>query len=272
MDDVGAVIGKDRAGLMSHGVDDAEQSVGESHAGHALGIMHLVAGIHILAIGFDQVLLDHLDGMDRKSVRIRASGCGDIGLDRVSQRVHTSVGDQLDGHGMSQLGINDSHIGCDLEISQRILNAFFIIRDDGEGSDLGRCAGSGRDRAEMRFFPELGDSENLAHLLKGDLRILVFDPHRLCGIDGRTSADRNDPVGLKLQHLLCSPHDSIHGGIRFDALKDPDFHPCFLQILLRSGQEAEALHGAAADTDNGLFPLQPLESFQSIFSMIYISG
>src|SRR5699024_10718274 len=40
VDDVGAVVGKGRAGLVGHAVDDAQQRVGESHAGQALGVVH----------------------------------------------------------------------------------------------------------------------------------------------------------------------------------------------------------------------------------------
>ena len=49
------------------------------------------------------------------------------------------------------------------------------------------------------------DAEDLAHILKGDVRILVLDPHGLGGVDGGTAADGNDPVRLELLALQPRP-------------------------------------------------------------------
>ena len=59
--------------------------------------------------------------------------------------VHTGVGHQLFGHGVGQLGVDDGDIGGDFKVSDRILDALFIIGNDGEGSHLGSSAGGGGD-------------------------------------------------------------------------------------------------------------------------------
>ena len=116
MDDVGTVVGKGGAGLVRHAVDNAQQRVGEGHAGQALGVVHGVALVHVAVVAAHQVRLDHLDGMQGQRVGKVAVCGGDIGLDGVGHGVHTGVGHQLFGHGVGQLGINDGHVGGDLKV------------------------------------------------------------------------------------------------------------------------------------------------------------
>src|SRR5699024_2959738 len=68
MDDVGAVVGKSRAGLVRHAVDDAQQRVGERHAGQSLSVVHGIAFGHIAVVAAYQILLDHLNGVQRQRV------------------------------------------------------------------------------------------------------------------------------------------------------------------------------------------------------------
>ena len=42
----------------------------------------------------------------------------------------------------------------------------------------------GGDGAEVSLLAQLGDAEHLAHVLEGDVGVLVFDPHGLGCVDG----------------------------------------------------------------------------------------
>ena len=182
------------------------------------------------------------------------------------------MGNQLLGHGLGQIGIDNGDIGSDLKVGDGVLDALLIIGDNGESGHLSGGAGGGRDGAEVGLAAERRNAEHLAHLLKGDLRVLVLDPHGLCGINGGAAAHGNDPVGLKLQHGLCAAHDGLNRGIGLNALKQLHFHAGFLQVANSAVKEAEPLHGAAADTDHGLFAGKGLQGFQSTLAVVQIAG
>ena len=67
-------------------------------------------------------------------------------------------------------------------------------------------------------------------------------------------------------------HDGLYGGIGLDAFKQLDFHAGFLQVADCPIQEAELLHGAAANTDDGLFALKGLQRFQSALAVVQVPG
>ena len=161
-----------------------------------------------------------------------AVGSGNISLDGVGHGVHTGVGHQLLGHGVGQLGVDDGDIGGDLKVSDRILDALLIIGNDGEGSHLGSSAGGGGDGAEVCLAAQRRDAKDLAHILKGDVRILVLDPHGLGGVDGGTAADGNDPVRLEFLHCSRALHDGLNGRVRLDTLEQLHFHAGFFQVSL----------------------------------------
>ena len=272
VDDVCAVVGKGSTGLVCHGVDDAQQRIGECHTGQALCVVHGITLGHIAIVAVHQIALDHADGKDGQRIGVVAVCGGNVSLHGVGHGVHTGVGNQLFGHGLGQIGIDDGDIGGDLKVSDGVLDALLIIGDDGESGHLSGGAGGGRDGAEVGLAAERRNAEHLAHLLKGDLRVLVLDPHGLCGINGGAAAHGNDPVGLKLQHGLCAAHDGLNRGIGFDALKQLHFHAGFLQVANSAVKEAEPLHGAAADTDHGLFAGKGLQGFQSTLAVVQIAG
>ena len=272
VDDVCAVVCKGSAGLVGHGVHDAQQCVGESHTGKALGVVHGVALGHIAIVAVHQIALDHADGEDGQRVGVVAVRGGNISLHSVSHGVHTGVGNQLFGHGLSQIGVNDGHVRGDLEVRDGVLDALLVVGNDGESGHLGGSARGGGNSTEVCLAAQRRDAEHLAHLLKGDLGVLVLDPHGLGCIDGRAAAHGDDPVGLKLQHGLGTAHDGLHGRIGFDALEQLHFHAGFLQVLHSTVQEAEALHGAAADTDHCLFSGEGFQRFQSALAMVQITG
>ena len=94
----------------------------------------------------------------------------------------------------------------------------------------------------MCFAAERGNAEDLAHILKGNFGILVLNPHSLCRVNGRTAAHCNDPIGLELQHCLCTLHNGFNRGIGLDAFKKLYLHACFFKICDSAIEEAETLH------------------------------
>ena len=271
VDNMSAVILEDRAGLVSHGVNDTQQSVGERHTSQALCVVHLSARSHVTVVGLDQVSLDHLDRMDSKRVGVVAVCGGYISLNSVSHSVHTCVCNQLLRHSFSQVGINDCNIRSDLEVSDRVFDTVVVISDDGERGDLGSGTGGGRNSAEVCFLSQLGNAEYLAHILKGTFRILVLDPHSLRSVDRRTAAHSHDPVRIELKHLLSAVHNGSNRRIRLNAVNDHYFKSGFLQVSLGSVEESETLHRATADYDNCLFALERLQILKRTLSMIDIS-
>ena len=186
--------------------------------------------------------------------------------------VHAGGGDQLLGHRLGQIGIDDGDVGGDLKVGQGVLDALLVVGDDGEGGDLGGGAGGGGDGAEVSLGAQLGQAEDLAHILEGDLGVLILDPHGLGRVDGGAAAHGDDPVGLELAHGLGAAHDGGDGGIGLNALEDLDLHAGLLQIGDDAVQETKALHGAAADTDHRPLAGQCLQHLKGALAVVEISG
>ena len=61
MDDV--IAGEGSAGLVCHGVNDAEQTRGECNTSDALSVVHVLACLFVALVGLGQPLDDLADGM-----------------------------------------------------------------------------------------------------------------------------------------------------------------------------------------------------------------
>jgi len=268
---VSATIRKGSAGFVRHRMNNAQKSIRESHAGKALRIVHGIALGHIAVVGRNQILLDRHNREDREWVGIIAVCGGNISFDRVGYGVHTGVGNQLLRHGLGQIRIHDGDIRGDFKIGNRVLDTLLIVGDDGKRGHFGSRTGSGRNRAEMGLFAELGQTEHLAHILKGGLGILILDPHGLCGIDRRTAAHGNNPVRLKFLHGRRTAHNGFDGRIGLNAFKELDFHAGFLQVRNSFVQKSEALHRTAANADHRTFAFKGFQRFQRAFAVIQIS-
>ena len=173
-------------------------------------------------------------------------------------RIHSGMCYQFLWHCLCKFRINDCNIRCDLKVSDRIFDTFLIIGDDGKCSYLCCSSRSWGNRTEMRFLTKFWNTKHLAHILKCDIRIFVFDPHSLCRIDRRTSSDRNDPVRTKLFHRLCALHYGLHRWIRLNSFKKLYFHAGFFQILFCAVKKTETFHGTTAYADNRLFAFKRL--------------
>ena len=256
---------------MRHRMHDAEQRVGEGHAGQALRVVHTVARFHIAVVGLDQQLVDHLNRIQRERVGIIAVERGNICLDGVRHRVHTRVGRQLLRHRLREVGIDDGHVRRDVEIGQRILDALLVVGDDRERGDLRRRARGGRDGAELRLRAQRREIERRAERVERRVGIFVEGPHRLRSVNRRTAADGDDPIGLELAHRLGALHNRFHGGIRLHALEQTNLKAGFLQIGLHPVQKTELLHAAAADDDDRARAAERFQHLQRAFSMIQVS-
>ena len=130
MNDMRTIVGEDCTSLMGHGMDDPKQSIGKSHAGQALRIVHLASCVLIAIEGIHKVFLHHFDCMKSKRIGEFAVGSGYIGLDGMCHCIHSCMGDELLWHCLSQLWINDRHIWCDLKVRYRVFDSLRIVSDD----------------------------------------------------------------------------------------------------------------------------------------------
>ena len=138
------------------------------------------------------------------------------------------MGNELLRHGLCQSRVNNGNIRSDFEVSNRVLNSFLIVRDNGKCGYLGSGSGSRRNRTELRFVSQCRDTEYFTHIFKGAIRILILNPHCLSRINRRTSADGNNPIRSEILHLLCALHYGIYGRIGLNPFKKLYFHTGFL--------------------------------------------
>ena len=226
MNDVAA--GVCGACLMSHGVNDSQKSIGKCHSGQTLCVMHLGTGIHISVVRWNQILVDHLNGMQCQRIGIFAVKGRNVRFDRMSHSVHTCMSSQFLWHGSCQSGIYDCYIRCDVKVSQRIFDPLCIIRDNGECSYLGSGAGGRGNSAGLCLCAQGWEAEWCDQILKACFRVFIEGPHSLCSIDWRTAAYSYDPVRLEFFHSLCALHNGFYRRIRLNSLKQLNLHACFL--------------------------------------------
>ena len=269
VDDVAVLEGS--TGLVSHGVNNAQQARGEGDTGDALSLVHVLTGLMVASIGLGQPLDDLADAVQGVGIGEHRGAGGNVGLHAVGQSIHAGVSAQLGGHGVGELGVDDGDIRGDVEVGQRVLDALGVVGNDGERGDLGSGAGGRGDGAEMSLLTQLREAERLDDVIEGLLGILVEDPHGLSGIDGRAAADGDNPVGLELAHGLGALHDRLDGRIGLDALEQLDLETAFLKVVLDVLQEPAAAHRAAARNDDGLLALEVLHLVASALTKVQIA-
>ena len=233
--------------------------------------MHAVASDHIFIVGIDQVLLNQLDCTDCRCIGEITVNCGYKSFNRMGQRIHSGMSYQLLRHGLCQLRIHDCNVRGNLKVGDWIFNSLFVVCDDGECGNFCSCSGCGRNRTEFCLGAQLWQSEYHAHILKGYFRIFVLNPHCFRRIDWRTATDCYNPIRAKVLHKCRTLHYGLNGWIRLDSFKYTNFHSGLFQITLCFVQETEALHGAAAHTDNRFLSFKLFQHFQCTFAMINVS-
>ena len=172
--------------------------------------MHRCTLGHIAVIRINKITLNHFNSKYSERIgKVTVSG-GNISFNSVSHSVHSGMSCKFLGHSLCKLRVNNCNIRSNLEVSKRILDAFFIVSNNRESSNLGSGTGCGRNSTEACLLTKLGNPEYYTHLFKGNFRILILDPHSFCSINRRTTADSYDPVGLKFSHSLCTTHNGIN--------------------------------------------------------------
>ena len=152
--------------------------------------------------------------MQRKRIGVVAVRRGDIRFDRVRHRVHTGMRDQLLGHGLRELGIDDRHVGRDLEVRDRVFDALLIVGDDGERRDFRRRARRRGNRAEFRLAFSASGMPNTLHISSNVMSGYSYLIH----IAFAASMGEPPPIatiqsGLEIEHRLRALHDRLDGRI-----------------------------------------------------------
>ena len=233
--------------------------------------MHVLASKLVSRVGDGQPLGDLADAMQGVGISEHAGGRRDVGLEAVGQRIHARMRTELGGHAVGELGVHDGDVGRDLEVGYRVLDTPLIVGDDREGRDLGRGAGGRGNGAEVRLGAQLGEAEDLAHVLEGGLGVLVLDPHGLGRVDWATAADGDDPVGTKLGHEGGTSHDGLDGRVALNALEEPDLKACGLEVGLDLLQKAATTHRAAARDNDCPGTLEVLDLVAGTLSKIEVT-
>ena len=200
------------AQLVGHGVHYAEEGVGECHACHGGGVGDLLAGLDVVAVlvGNRQPGEQVLECLERKAVGVVRCHDGGDGLERVGHRVDAGGGGQALGGGHVVIHIHDRHIGHELIVGKRVLDAGLLVGDDGEGGCLTACTGGGGNADHIGLLAHLRElvdaladiREAHGHIGKVGLGVLVEDPHDLGRVHGGAAAERDDDIGLEGLHAL----------------------------------------------------------------------
>ena len=231
-DAVGQVI--EAAQLVGHGVDVTKGSVVEGNASQILGVSHFGTGLHIVAVGhgLGQVVNDLVNGLDGSRVGQGVGGSGDIGLDRVGQRVHTGGCGQGGRHADHQLRVIDGDGGGDSPVHDAHLDFTGGVGDDAEPGDLGGGAGGG-----VHGHQGGQGLVGLVHaLIIGDLAAVGRDQTDALGaVVGGAAAQGQDTVTFVFMvELLTLDHVGVLG-VRLRLAKDGGLHPGVGQDLLDAG-------------------------------------
>ena len=102
--------GEGSAGLVGHGVYDTQQGVGESHTGQTLGIVHLLPGVLVAAVGSWQVFHHHGDSLQGQRIGKGRMKRRNVGLNCVSKGIHARVSCKSLRHRLGQIGIQNGDI------------------------------------------------------------------------------------------------------------------------------------------------------------------
>ena len=77
--------------------------------------------------------------MESQRISIVGVSGRNISLDSVGDSIHTGMGNEFLGHSLGEVGVNDSYVGSNLEVGNRIFDTLCIVGDDGESGNFGSC-------------------------------------------------------------------------------------------------------------------------------------
>ena len=189
---------EDAAEGVCQAVGYPQRGIGEGHARHAGGVVHLFARQQVVAAApagrqIAKYLLHHFL---RQRVGKVAGGAGDVGLKGVTQHVHAGVGGNCRRHRSHQRRVKNGDIRQQRRIHQhQLLRVGFHHRKGGDFR-TGTAGGGDGDKAWTRPV-----------ILRTGLR--QGENNRFGGIDYRTAAERDNQIRIVVIHQLHAAH---HGG------------------------------------------------------------
>ena len=189
--------------------------------------MHFFAGSHIAVVGSGKVVEYHFNRLKSQRVGKWAMQSGNVCFNCVCQGIHSGVSNLLGRKRFYKFGVNDSYIGSNVEVCQRVFDACRIVCNNGKCGNFGSSSRCGRDSRELSLLAQLREVERNAQIFKSGIGVFIESPHCLGCIDWWTAAHSNNPVRLKITHRLRTFHDSFYGRVRFNTFKKADFHTAF---------------------------------------------
>ena len=195
-------VGADRA---AHAVDERDARVRERGAGEGGAEHHglacrLVVGVLDHAA---HVRADQPRRLEREHVGEDGGLLGDVGLDRVGERVDADPRGQVRRRAHRQLVVRDGDAGHQVAVEHHHLHVALGVGDDRHARDLAPGAGRRRDRHERQAGArDLVVARVVAHVAR------VGEGHggRLGRVHRAAAADRHDAVGLVVaQRLRARP-------------------------------------------------------------------
>ena len=232
----------ERTQLVRHRVADAQERICKGHTGHGCGIRHLLTGLHIgltILICPGQVLENVFQCLQSQTIGIVGSQHSCVGLHGMGHSVDAGCCGQTLGSTHVEIRIDDCHIGQQLIICQRILDARGFICDNSKRSYLRAGAGRGRNRNEIGLLAHLGEGiDSLAdideahcHIHEVCLSMLVEHPHDFGGIHGRSTAQCDNGIRLESSHLCDAFLGITQRGIRLDIEEGGVCNPHLIQLV-----------------------------------------
>ena len=273
-DGVGAAVGnmEHSADLMGQGVGDTQKAIGEGHAGQTLGDVHFTPGFLIAVIGFQYTVKNVRNCLFGQRIGESVGTGGNIGFRGMGEGIHAGVSSELGRHGERNIQVKNGQVRRQVEIGQGILDARTIVRNHREGSDFRSGAGGGRNGHENGLLPERRQREGFLHIVEGQLRMFIENPHGFGRINRRAAADGYNHIRLEFTHSFGTFPDGLDGGIRRNAFHNAGFHAVILQYLFCFLQETAPTHGMAAGADEGsLMALQHSQFLNGTITCIDIS-
>ena len=178
----------------------------------------------------------------------------------MGEHVDARGGGQALGLGHHVVGVDDGHVGHELVVGDRPLDARLGVRDDRERRDLGARARGGRDGHEVGLLAHLGEvvdaladvHEVHRHVGEVLVGVLVHGPHDLAGVHRRAAADGDDGVGLEGAQQFLALLGVLQLGVGRDGPEARVGDPHLVELVLDLLGEAALVEEGVGDDEGAL--------------------
>ena len=189
-------------------------------------------------VGAFKVLEHEFDGLQGEAVGKVVGKYGNACFYGVGQYVQTGVGGYACRNGHGKRRIDNRNGRCQRVVGNRIF--FVSVADDGKRSHFGACTRRGRNADKFGFAAQFREAEGafadihefLHQVFKIDLRLLIEEPHGFGRVHWRTTAQRDDGIGLEAAHQIRAFIDGLDARISFDIGKQLNGHFVFALMQL----------------------------------------